>query len=406
MDVFDKCGQYTLAKEIMAFGVYPYFIPIGSAQGPEISIGGRRLVMMGSNNYLGLADDPRMKEAVRQAVERWGTGCAGSRFLNGTLELHEETERKLAKFKGRESALIFSTGYQTNVGVLSCLVGKGDYLVVDKWDHASILDGGKLSRGETVRFKHNDMEDLDKTLRALPRSAGRLVVVDGVFSMEGDIAKLPEIARISKRHGARVVVDDAHSTGVLGEHGRGTCEHFGLENGEVDLVVGTCSKAFASVGGFVAGPEDVLHFLRHNSRSMIFSAALPPSCVAAISKAIDIIVAEPQRRKRLWENAHRWRDGLKSLGFDIGITETPVIPIVVGDDLKAFQFGKQIFDAGVFANPVVSPAVPPGRALLRTTVMATHTPEQIDRALGIFEDCGHRMGLLPSASRRGVPVEA
>lgn len=406
MDIFEKCRRFTRAKNFMAHGVYPYFMPLSSSQGPEVTVSGKKFLMMGCNNYLGLADDSRMKQASKDAIDRWGTGCAGSRFLNGTLDLHIEVEKKIAKFKQRESALLFSTGYQTNLGVVGCLATRGDVVIVDKWDHASIMDGGRLSWGETIRYRHNDMDHLDEVLSKIPKGRGKLIAVDGIFSMEGDIVNLPAVVTLAKKHKARVLLDDAHSTGVLGANGRGTCDHFGLNHDAVDVIVGTCSKAFASVGGFVVGSEEVLHFLQINSRSMIFSAALPPAPTAAISKAIDIIQEEPWRREQLHKNAERLRNGLRSMGFDIGPTESPIVPLIIGEDMDAFRFWRATFDAGIFTNPVISPAVPPGRALIRVTVMATHTFKQIDRALGIFEHYGRKMGALPRPlpSRTAVPV--
>ncbi len=406
MDIFDKCRRDMRAKKVIAQGVYPYFMPLSTGQAPEIEVEGKKCLMMGGNNYLGLVDDPRMKQASKDAVDRWGTGCAGSRFLNGTLELHVETEKKLAKFKKAESALIFSTGYQTNLGVVGCLAGRGDVIIIDKWDHASIQDGGRLSWGDTVRYRHNDMDHLEQILRDIGPDRGKLIAVDGVFSMEGDIVDLPGVVELAKKYKARILLDDAHSTGVLGENGRGTCEHFGLPAESVDLTVGTCSKAFASVGGFVVGDKEILHFLQINSRSMIFSAALPPASTAAISKALDIIQEEPWRRTQLHKNAARLRAGLSSLGFDIGSTETPIVPIIIGEEMDTFKFWRTTFDAGIFTNPVISPAVPPGRALIRVTTMATHTFEQIDRALNIFEHCGRKAGLIPDTRRSGEPVAA
>jgi len=386
-DIFEKCKNFTVARQLMDSGIYPYFKALESEQAPEVIIQGKKFIMFGSNNYLGLANDPRMKAAAIEAVQKYGTGVAGSRFLNGNTTLHEELERKIAAFKGREAALIYATGYQMNLGVVSALVGKGDFAVVDKLDHASILDGCRLSHGEIRRFKHNNVADLDRVLTDIGPDHGKLVIVDGVFSMEGDIAPIPEIVKVCKKHGARLVVDDAHATGVLGEHGRGTCEYFGLSHGEVDLVVGTCSKSFATVGGFVAGDADIIHYIQHISRSMIFSAALPPASVASIAKAIDIINEEPQRIKRLWDNSAYLMKHFKSWGLNTGNTQTPIIPVLIGDDEKAFTLWRMLYDNGLFTNPVVSPAVPPKRALLRVVVTATHTKEQLDRALGIFEDC-------------------
>ncbi|HBB67555.1 MAG: 8-amino-7-oxononanoate synthase [Elusimicrobia bacterium GWA2_56_46] len=386
-DLFDKCRGFHTAKQLMEAGIYPYFKELSSEQAPEVVIQGRKFIMFGSNNYLGLANDPRMKKAAIDAVQKFGTGVAGSRFLNGNTVLHTELERKLAAFKGREAALVYATGYQMNLGVISALIGRGDVVIVDKLDHASILDGCRLSGGEIRRYKHNDTEDLERVLKGVGAKTGKLVIVDGVFSMEGDIAPLPEIVRISKKYGARLMVDDAHATGVLGPRGRGTCEHFGLTRKDVDIVVGTCSKSFASIGGFVAGDADVLHYIQHLSRSMIFSAALPPASVAAISKAIDIIESEPQRIKKLWDNSNYLLEQFKKMGCNTGETQTPIIPVVIGDNLKTFSLWKALYDNGIFTNPVVSPAVPPKRALLRVVVTATHTRAHLDRALDIFEAC-------------------
>ncbi len=386
-DIFDKCRNFTIARQLIESGIYPYFKELESEQAPEVTIQGKKFIMFGSNNYLGLANDPRMKAAAIDAVKKYGTGVAGSRFLNGNTVLHTDLERKLAAFKGREAALIYATGYQMNLGVVSALVGKGDFAVVDKLDHASILDGCRLSHGEVRRFKHNNPADLDRVLKDIGPGHGKLVIVDGVFSMEGDIAPVPEISRVCRKHGARLMVDDAHATGVLGKRGHGTMEHFGLTSKDVDLVVGTCSKSFASVGGFVVGDEDIIHYIQHVSRSMIFSAALPPSSVAAISKAIDIIQEEPQRIKQLWDNSAYLMKRFKTLGLNTGETATPIIPVVIGDNEKTFTLWRMLFDAGLFTNPVVSPAVPPKRSLLRVVVTATHTREQLDRALDIFETC-------------------
>ena len=386
-DIFDKCRSFNIVKQLIANGIYPYFKELESEQAPEITIKGKKFIMFGSNNYLGLANDPRMKKASIEAVEKFGTGVAGSRFLNGNTVLHTELERKLAAFKGREAALIYATGYQMNLGVVSSLVGKGDFAIVDKLNHASILDGCRLSHGELRRFRHNDPENLDKVLKEIGPRHGKLVIVDGVFSMEGDIAPIPEISKVCRKHGARLMVDDAHATGVLGKHGRGTCEHFNLSHKDVDLVVGTCSKSLAAVGGFVVGDADILHYVQHISRSMIFSAALPPASVAAISKALDIIEAEPQRIKKLWDNAAYLMKRFKAMGLNTGETQTPIIPVIIGDNEKTFMLWRMLYDNGLFTNPVVSPAVPPKRAMLRVVATATHTREQLDRALDIFETC-------------------
>jgi 8-amino-7-oxononanoate synthase len=392
MDIFDKCYTYTDAKQVMAAGLYPYFQVIRSAQDPEVVVDGRRMIMVGSNNYLGLTSHPSIKEAAIRAVEKYGTGCAGSRFLNGTMDLHAEVEAQLAKFKGREAALLFSTGFQTNLGVISALVGKDDVVIIDRWNHASIIDGCRLSFGQILKYRHNDMEDLGRILAAHP-DKGKLIVVDGVFSMEGDIVNLPGIVRLAREYGARVMVDDAHATGVLGKEGRGTAEHFGLEE-EVDIVMGTCSKALASVGGFIASSHEVIHYVKHKARSMIFSASLPPACVATIGAALEVIEREPQRRTQLWKNAQRVREGLKGMGFDTGLSETPIVPVLLGDDLHAFRMGRALYEQGVFANVSVSPAVPEGRALIRSSYMATHTDAHIDRVLEAFRAVRRDLGAI------------
>ncbi|HBE87864.1 MAG TPA: 8-amino-7-oxononanoate synthase [Elusimicrobia bacterium] len=390
-DIFDKCRKFDIVDQLKAAGIYPYFKQLESEQAPEVTIEGRRFIMFGSNNYLGLANDPRMKKAAMDAVEKFGTGVAGSRFLNGNTVMHAALERKLAAFKGREAALVYATGYQMNLGVVSALVGKGDVVVIDKLDHASIIDGCKLSNGEIRRFKHNSPADLDRVLADIGPKPGKLVIVDGVFSMEGDICPVPEIVKVVKKHGARLIVDDAHATGVLGKGGRGTSEHFGLGHGDVDLVVGTCSKSFASVGGFAVGDAKIIDYIQHMSRSMIFSAALPPASVASISQAIDIIESEPERIKKLWDNSNYLLKRFKELGFDTGETQTPIIPIIIGDDTLTFSMWKALYEAGLFTTPVVSPAVPPKRSLLRIVVSATHTREQLDRALNILEDCSKKV---------------
>ena len=390
-DLFEKCRKFTLAKQLMASGIYPYFIALESEQAPEVTIKGKKFIMFGSNNYLGLANDPRMKQASIDAIKKYGTGVAGSRFLNGNTALHMELERKLAAFKGREAALIFATGYQMNLGVISALVGKGDFAVVDKLDHASILDGCRLSHGEMRRFKHNNPADLDRVLKEIGPRHGKLVIVDGVFSMEGDVCPLPEIVKVAKKHGARLMVDDAHATGVMGKRGRGTSEFFGLTHKDVDIVVGTCSKSFASVGGFVVGDANIIHYIQHFARSMMFSAAMPPTCVAAISKAIDIIEAEPERIKQLWDNSAYLMKHFKKMGLNTGETSTPIIPVLIGDNEKTFMLWRMLYDNGLFTNPVVSPAVLPKRSLIRVVVTATHTREQLDRALNIFERCVNKV---------------
>jgi 8-amino-7-oxononanoate synthase len=392
VDIFEKCAAYTEAREAMAAGFYPYFRRVESAQEPEVMVGGRKMLMIGSNNYLGLTNHPRVKAAAIDAIKKYGTGCAGSRFLNGTLDLHEELEEKLANFCRKESALVFPTGYQTNLGIISAIVGKGDIVVIDKLDHASIIDGCRLSFGQVRKFNHNDMDDLDHILSS-ENSKGKLVVVDGVFSMEGDLANLPAIVKICKKHGARLMVDDAHGIGVLGTEGRGTAEHFGVED-DVDIIMGTYSKSLAAIGGFVAASEEVIHYIKHHARSLIFSASLSPPSVAAVRTAVDIIIQEPERRERLWQNTHKMMRGFKELGFDTGPSQTPVIPIILGEDGKVFRFWKFLHENGVFANPVISPAVSDGKGLIRTSYMATHTEEHLDRALEVFKRVGRQTGVI------------
>jgi len=393
MDVFEKCLKiYETTQRLRASGHYFFFRKLESAQDSEVVVNGKRVIMIGSNNYLGLTNHPRVKEAAIKAIERFGCGCAGSRFLNGNLEMHEELEIKLARFFRKEAALVFATGYQTNLGSISALLGRTDVAIIDKYDHASIIDGCRLSFGQVKKYRHNDMKDLERVLEAT-KDKGKLIIVDGIFSMEGDIADLPNIVRLAKAYGARVMVDDAHSIGVLGAAGRGTAEHFGLED-QVDLIMGTYSKSLAAIGGFVAGSREVIDFIKHIGRSMIFSASLPPPLVASVSVALDIIEEQPQLREQLWKNTHKMLKSYKEMGYDTGISETPVIPIIIRDNMKVYTMCKLLFENGVFVNPVVSPAVPPGRELLRTSYMATHTEEQLDRVLGAFEKAGKQLGLI------------
>lgn len=392
MDIFQKCGEFTAAREARAAGVYPYFIPLTNNEGTEVSIGDRHLLMIGSNNYLGLTVHPQVRQAAMDAVRIYGTSCTGSRFLNGTLELHLELERRLARWVGKEAALVFSTGYQVNVGTISAIVQRGDYVITDKDDHASIVDGCKMSYGEMKRFPHNDMEALQRLLCALPEEAGKLVVVDGVFSMGGDIAPLPELVELCRRYGARLMVDDAHSIGVLGG-GRGTAAHFGLTD-QVDLIMGTFSKSFASLGGFIAGDAEVVDYIQHHARSLIFSASIPPANAAAALAALDIMEQEPERVQRLIQIGDFMRRRYRELGFDIGVSQTPIIPIIIRDDQKTLLTWKALFEAGVYCNPVLPPAVPPDLTLLRTSYMATHTDEQLERVLAIFAQVGKQLGII------------
>lgn len=391
--LFEKCHRYEVAERVRQAGVYSFFRVIESAQDPEVVCDGRRMIMLGSNNYLGLTNDPRVKEAAIAAVRKYGSGCAGSRFLNGTLDLHVKLEERLAEFMRKDAAVTFATGFQVNLGAISCLVAKGDVVYLDKQDHACILDGARLSFGEVRKFKHNDAADLARQMRNDVSARGRLIVVDGVFSMEGDIAPLPEIVEAARPFDAAVMVDDAHGIGVLGPTGRGTAEHFGLED-EVDLVMGTFSKSMASVGGFIAGDETVIDYIKHRARTLIFSAAPPPASVAAALATVEIMDREPERRTRLWENARFFSEGLKSMGLDTAGSQTPVVPVVVGEDAAALAMVQRLHEEGVFVNCVVSPATPPGRALIRTSLMATHTREQLTQALEAIEKVARELSLL------------
>jgi 8-amino-7-oxononanoate synthase len=392
MDIFDKCYQFTQAKEAMATGIYPYFIPLTENEGTEVVFKGHRLIMCGSNNYLGLTSHPKVRQAAQDAIARYGTSCTGSRFLNGTLEMHEQLESELAQWVGKEAALTFSTGMQVNLGTISALVGRGDVIVMDKEDHASIVDGARLSGGEITRFRHNDMPHLERVLADLPADKSKLVVVDGLFSMEGDIAPLPELAPMCKKYGARLMVDDAHAMGVLGG-GHGTAAHFDMTK-DVDLIMSTFSKSFASLGGFIAGDEPVIHYIKHHARSLIFSASITPASAAAALAALHVMRDEPEIVQRVNANAEKMRNGFRELGFDTGHSVTPVIPIIIGDDQRTFLTWKLLFDNGVFVNPVISPATAPGRQLLRTSYMASHKEDQLDRVLEVFGQVGKQVGLI------------
>lgn len=392
-DIFEKAAKFTLAKEAMEMGIYPYFRPLSDTEGSVAYFEGKEVVMIGSNNYLGLTTHPKLRQAAKDAIDRYGTSVTGSRFLNGTLELHLELDRRLAKFVGKEAALVFPTGYQTNVGTITAVVGKGDYVIIDKEDHASIVDGCMMSLGTMRRFSHNDLDSLENVLSKLPRDAGKLVVVDGVYSMGGDIAPLREIIEISRRYGARIMVDDAHSLGVLG-NGRGTAAHFGVTD-QVDLIMGTFSKSFASIGGFIAGNADIIHYIQHHARALMFSAALPAANVAVVLAAVEVIENEPERVKKLWHNAEYMRAGLHKLGYDTGASNTPVIPVYIGDQYRTVLAWAALIEEGVYTNPVVPPGVPPNKSLLRTSYMATHEEAHLDRALRAFEVVGHRLDLIP-----------
>jgi 8-amino-7-oxononanoate synthase len=392
MDIFEKCYQYTTVKDAKESGVYPYFIPLDENEGTEVIYHGRHIIMCGSNNYLGLTTHPKVRQAAVDALERYGTSCTGSRFLNGNMSLHERLEDELADWVGKDAALVFSTGMQVNLGTISALVGRDDIIILDKEDHASIVDGAFLSGGKIERYRHNDIDHLRRVLESLPEDKGKLLVVDGLFSMEGDIAPLPELVPLCKQYGVRLMVDDAHAMGVLGG-GRGTAAHFKMTD-DVDLIMSTFSKSFASLGGFIAGDADVVDYIKHNARSLIFSASIPPANTATALAALEVMREEPERIARVNEIAEKMRKAYQELGFDTGTSVTPVIPIIIGDDELTFLTWRMLFENGVFVNPVISPAVSPGRQLLRTSYMATHTEEQLDRVLEIFEKVGNELGLI------------
>ena len=392
MDIFEKCRNFTQAKEAMAGGFYPYFIPLDENEGTEVEFEGKRLIMCGSNNYLGLTTHPKVKEAAINAIKRFGTSCTGSRFLNGTLAMHEQLEHELAEFVGKEEALIFSTGMQVNLGTISALVSRDDVVILDKDDHASIVDGARLGYGKIERFRHNDAGHLERVLQSIPDNQGKLVVVDGVFSMGGDLADLTSIVPVAKKYGARVMVDDAHGMGVTGR-GRGTAHEFGLTD-KVDLIMSTFSKSFASLGGFIAGDEAVVHYIKHTARSLIFSASIPAANTAAALATLDIIRNEPERVDRVNAIAERVRKDMRAMGFNVAESVTPIIPVIIGDDQKTFAMWKALFANGVFVNPVISPAVPQGSQLLRTSYMATHTDEQVNRVMETFRAVGKQVGII------------
>lgn len=397
--IFQKCYDFTEAREVRANGLYPFFKPISRSEGSKVIIDGCEMLMFGSNNYLGLANDPRLKEAAQQAAYRYGTSCSGSRFMNGTLDLHEELEHRLARFTNKEAALCFTTGYQTNLGGLSALLNNGDHVLVDKYDHASILDAIFLADGmkkqvHLHRFKHNSLDDLEKVLQHIKRDEAKLIVIDGVFSMEGDIAPLPQIRELADAYQAGIYIDEAHAIGVVGETGRGTCEYYGGNADLCDVLMCTFSKSFGSIGGFLAGDEQVIDYIKHFARPLIFSASMPPSNIAAAMKALEIIEAEPERVHRLQRNARRLIDTCTKAGFNTGSSQTPIVPLIIGDNEKTFLLWKALFSRGVYVNPVISPAVPPQRSLLRTSCMAIHTEEEIDEAVRVMEEEAHKLDIL------------
>ncbi len=386
--LIERCAQYTLPQEVKAKGIYPYYRPIESGQDPVVSMNGKNVLMFGSNSYLGLSDDPRLKEAAIAAIRKYGTSCSGSRFLNGTLDIHLELEEKLAKLVGKDEAITYSTGFQTNLGVVSCLSFRDSFIFLDALDHACIIDGARLGFGKALKFPHNDVKGLEKKIRLVPKKAPKLIVVDGIFSMEGDIAPLPEICELAEKYNAAVMVDDAHGFGVIGEGGRGTASHFGLTD-KVDLIMGTFSKSFGSLGGFIATDSTTMNFIKHNSRSLIFSASMPPANVAAVSKAIDIMTGEPERIQHLWDLTNHAHAEFRSRGFDIGHTQSPIIPLFVRDMEKCLTAVKMALEVGIFITPVIPPAVPEDSVIIRFALMATHSMEQVDEAIekltGIFK---------------------
>ncbi len=393
ISLFEKCRRYVRADEVKAQGLYPYFKPISESEDTVVVIEGRKRIMLGSNNYLGLTHHPRVLEAATRALHLYGSGCTGSRFLNGTLDLHLQLEDALARFLSKEDCIVFSTGYNANLGLISGLVTKGDVVFLDKLDHASIVDGAKMSYGATGRFNHGDLAGLARKLEQCAEPGGRMVIVDGVYSMEGDIADLPGLHKVCRRFGAALAVDDAHAIGVIGPNGDGTAAHFGMTD-ETDIIAGTFSKSLASIGGFVAGSRQVINYLRHHSRPLIFTAALPPANTAGVLAALEVLQAEPERREALWANTRRLAEGFRSLGFDTGPSETPIIPILIGPLDKTLVMWRRVFDAGIFTNPVVPPAVPPSQCRLRTSLMATHTADQIDYCLETIGGIGRELGVI------------
>jgi 8-amino-7-oxononanoate synthase len=388
-----KMRSYTLPQQIQKMGLYPFFRTIESEQDTVVKINGKDVLMFGSNSYLGLTNHPKLKEASMKAIEKYGSGCAGSRFLNGTLDIHLELEEKLAAYVGKPASLVFSTGYQVNLGVISSIPGRHDYIILDDLDHACIIDGARLSFAKVMKYSHNDMDSLEKVLSRCEADKIKLIAVDGVFSMEGDIAKLPEIVALAEKYNANIMVDDAHGLGVLGKNGSGTADHFGLTD-KVDLIMGTFSKSLASIGGFIAADLDTINYLKHNARSLIFSASIAPANAASVIAAVDLIQQEPERLKNLWDNTHHAMAALKAAGFDTGHSVTPIIPILIRDDYKTFQLTKMALERGIFVNPVVSPAVPSTSSLIRYSLMATHTKQQIDESVNTLKAIASEIGVL------------
>jgi 8-amino-7-oxononanoate synthase len=391
--ILKKGKSFTRSREIKALGLYPYFRPISSAQDTEVMIQGQKVLMLGSNSYLGLTTHPEIKKAVQAAVDKYGSGCAGSRFLNGTLDIHIELEEALARLVGKESVLLYSTGFQANFGTISTMVGRGEYVIADKEDHASIMDGCLLSMGTFLRYNHNDMASLENSLKKIDRAAGKLIVVDGVFSMSGDVAPLTETVELAEKYRAALMVDDAHGIGVMGKNGAGTCDHFGLTD-RVHIIMGTFSKSLASLGGFIASDADTIEYLKHHSRSLIFSASMTPANAAAVLESLKIMQREPERIERLWRNTRLMKEGLLGLGFDLGASQTPILPVFCYEDERTLRMAMRLHQEGVFVNSVLPPGVPPNKCLIRISLMATHTASQIEMALEKLKKVGRELGLI------------
>ena len=392
-DVLAKGAQWELYDQLNNAGIYPYFQALDENQGPVARYQGREVLMLGSNNYLGLTTHPKVREAAINAIQKYGTSMTGSRFLNGTMKIHEELEDKLAKFLGKPGAVVFTTGYQANLGMLTAIINKEAVAVIDKFAHASIHDGCRLMEGESIKFQHNNVEDADRIIAAIPQDKGPLLFVDGVYSMEGNLARLPEMVKVAKKHGARIAVDDAHGIGVMGPGGRGTCHHFGVEK-EIDLIVGTFSKSLASIGGFVAGDKSVMNFIRHFGRPMIFSASLAPSCAAAASAALDVLMEQPELSERVRKNTQYMKKNLDAMGYKTANADAAIVPVIIGDSLKTFCLWKDLLDAGVYTNPVLYPAVARGREMLRTSYLATHNQDHLNRALEVFRTVGKSYDII------------
>ena len=389
----ETLGRYDAPQKAKAMGVYPYFRPIESDQDTVVRIGGKPVLMFGSNSYLGLTNHPRLKEGAIKAIEKYGTGCAGSRFLNGTLDIHLQLEERLARLVGKDEALVYATGFTANSGVVPCLAGREDYLLFDELDHASIIEGKRLSFAKQLKYKHNDMASLEKQLKRCAPDRIKVIVVDGVFSMEGDIVRLPEVVELAKRYNASIMVDEAHSLGVFGVHGAGICEHFGLTQ-DVDVIMGTFSKSLGTIGGFVAADKEIINYLKHNSRTLIFSASITPASTGCVLAALDVMAEETWRMEALWRNTRQALEGFRQAGFEIGPTQSPIIPLYVRDNLKTFRLTRMLMDDGVFVNPVVAPAVPPEDTLIRYSLMATHTPEQIDESVCKITKAAKALGIV------------